>query len=159
AIERQSEHAIEPLVRDQHEFAARVEDDVVGVRACLLDRIWTGLARQRHHPTAIRKPAVGLDGEERDVAARIVRNDREPAAHVERKAYAIASPACRLIEQGRLAGADIEPKGAGEVAIAVRRVEKSTGAAERQPGGIGETADVLDGREITRRRIEAPDVQ
>ena len=143
-VEAEHEHAIEPLVGDEHETAGRIEHDIVRMRARLLGLVRAGLARQVQELMLILERSVRSDGQHRDAAAGVIGHDQELAAGVDRLAHAVFSSRGGPIEQLGPAGLAIEREGAGRVAVPVNAIEEALIAAHGEVGRVDEVADVLD---------------
>src|SRR5438067_3035351 len=102
--------------------------------------------------------SVGLHGEYRDAAARIVGDDQELAGRIERLPNAVLAAGRALVEQLGLAGRAIKREGGRILAVAVNGIEKALVGAERQERRIDEIADVLDVRPCAGGRIGTIDM-
>ena len=94
----------------------------------------------------VRERSVRRNGEHRDAAARIVGDDQEPAARVERLANPIGSAGRRAIEHARKAGCAIDRERGGIAGVTMHRIEKALVGTEHEVGRVLEIAHMLDMR-------------
>jgi len=144
AVHPEHEDRVEALVRYQAEAPARVEGDVVRVRAGLLGRVGPGLAGERDQVAERSERAIRLDRKHRDRARAVVGADQVAVGGLDPEPHAVLALGRLAVEDAEPAGAGLDRVGGRFVPFAVCCVEHRPPAIEREPRGVDQLAPTLD---------------
>jgi len=132
-VDPEDEDSVEALVGDDEEAPARVEGDVVRMRAGLLGAMRPRLALERDEIAQRPERAVGVDRQHRDRARAVVRADEEAVGRVDAESDPVLAAGGLAVEDPDLPGPRVDRVGNGLGAVAMRRVEDALLPVEGQP--------------------------
>src|SRR5206468_493357 len=136
----------EALVGHHDVAPGAIERTVVGMRTLLLRPVRAWLAFHRRQVGTRAERAVLVDWKQREAAGRVVREREKAVGAINRQVNTIGAAGRLPIQNSQTASRLVDLVSRDLCAIAVRRVQMTTGAVEDEKRRIGDVLQLLNQR-------------
>ena len=157
-IEAKDENPVQTLVRNHHESARRIENDLMRMGTGLLQPVRPGRTLQGDQLHSLSQRSVRPCRQHRDIARGVIGHQHEPAARIDRRMHAVAAAGLRPGSAASAARFRDPPRRPRHTFHRRARNRDSAGPAHSQERRIDQSAGELHVVPAARLRIHAVDV-